>query len=84
MKNINLQSSIRNDLILHKKPRTNYFKDSFSYFSMKIWNDIPVNIISVYTIQSFKYLYKAHLLKYIFYLRQIVLIDTIYIYICKC
>lgn len=59
----NLRSSIRNDLILHRKTRTNYFKDSFSYFSIKVWNDIPVNIRSVYTIQSFKYLYKAHLLK---------------------
>ena len=59
----NLRSSKRNDLIMHSKPRTNYFKDSFSYYSMKVWNDIPVNIRSVYTIQSFKYLYKAHLLK---------------------
>ena len=59
----NLRSSIRNDLILHRKPRTNYFKDSFSYYSMTVWNDIPVNIRSVYKIQSFKHLYKAHLLK---------------------
>ena len=59
----NLRSSIHNDLVLQKIPRTNYYKDSFSYYSMKVWNDIPVDIRSVPKIQSFKSKYKNYLLK---------------------
>jgi hypothetical protein len=59
----NLRSSIHNDLVLQKIPRTNYYKDSFSYYSMKVWNDIPVDIRSVPKIQSFKSKYKKYLLK---------------------
>jgi hypothetical protein len=61
--NHNLRSSTRNDLVLQRKPRTNYYKDSFSYFSMKVWNDIPVDIRLVTKIQSFKSKYKTYLLK---------------------
>ena len=59
----NLRSSTHNDLVLQGKPRTNYFKDSFSYFSMRIWNDVPVDIRLVTKIQSFKSNLKIYLLK---------------------
>ena len=61
--NHNLRSSMHNDLVLKRIPRTNYYKDSFSYFSMKVWNDIPVDIRLVTKIQTFKSKYKTYLLK---------------------
>ena len=54
---------MHNDLVLQRIPRTNYYKDSFSYFSMKVWNDIPVDIRLVTKIQTFKSKYKNYLLK---------------------
>jgi len=58
-----LRSVKHNDLVLKKKPNTQFFKDSFSYYSLSIWNEIPFNIRNSPSIQSFKYLYRNYLFK---------------------
>ena len=60
--NHNLRSSEHKDLVLQKTPRTNYLKDSFAYFSLKTWNDIPITIRTSLTLYSFKNTYKNYLL----------------------
>ena len=39
-----LRSVKHSDLVLKKKRNTQFFKDSFSYYSLSIWNEIPCNI----------------------------------------
>ena len=39
-----LHSNTNKYLVLRYIPRTTYLKDSFSYFSIKVWNNIPANI----------------------------------------
>jgi len=56
-----LRSVKHNDLVLKKKPNTQFFKDSFSYYSVSIWNEIPCNIRNSPSIQSFKSLYRNYL-----------------------
>ena len=58
-----LRSASKHDLCLTKVPRTNYFKESFSYYSMKVWNDIPDDIRNANKLITFKLKYKTHLLK---------------------
>ena len=57
-----LRSSNHHDLVLMKRPRTNLFKDSFNYYSAKIWNTIPVSIRNSSSISMFKNSYKSFLL----------------------
>ena len=57
-----LRSVSKHDLCLKKIPRTNYFKDSFSYYSMKVWNEIPDDIRNAKRLTTFKCKYKLHLL----------------------
>ena len=57
-----LRSASKHDLVINKLPRTNYFKDSFSYYSMKVWNEIPIEIRSVHKLPLFKQKYKLFLL----------------------
>ena len=58
-----LRSNTNKDLVLRNIPRTNYLKDSFSYFSIKVWNNIPANIKHCKTLQSFKKNCKIHFIK---------------------
>jgi hypothetical protein len=55
-----LRSTSRKDLVLQTKPRTNLYKDSFSYYSFKVWNDISMEL-RLLKIQSFKRNYKNYL-----------------------
>ena len=36
------------------KPRTNYFKRSFSYSGEMLWNNLPVNIRTLTSLETFK------------------------------
>ena len=56
-----LRSVKHNDLVLKKKPNTQFFKDSFSYYSISIWNKIPCNIRNSSSIQSSKSQYRKYL-----------------------
>ena len=57
----NLRSIDRKDLV-HKKARTNYLKQSFSYNSTLVWNKIPSDLRNVSNLYSFKYSLKKYLL----------------------
>ena len=57
----NLRSTSRKDLT-HKKPNTNYLKNTFSYSSMEVWNKIPVFIREYTNIHHFKRKLKIFLL----------------------
>ena len=39
-----LRSANRHDLVLNIKPRTNLIQNTFAYYSMKIWNNIPPSL----------------------------------------
>ena len=56
-----LRSALRNDLVLKHKPKTKYIKDSYNYYSMTVWNEIPIEIRTAANIKSFKLLYKKYL-----------------------
>jgi len=56
-----IRSVKHNDLVLTKKPKTQFFKDSFSYYSISIWNEIPCNIRISPSINSFQSLYRNYL-----------------------
>ena len=56
-----LRSALRNDLVLKHKLKTKYIKDSFNYYSMTVWNEIPIEIRTAANIKSFKLLYKKYL-----------------------
>jgi hypothetical protein len=43
----NLRSRSRKDKVLWTRPKTNYIKETFSYYGMNIWNNIPLNIRNV-------------------------------------
>jgi hypothetical protein len=57
-----LRSKSRKD-ITHKTPNTNYLKKTFSYSSMEIWNQMPIDIRLLSNVSAFKYNLKAFLLK---------------------
>jgi len=59
--NYSLRSVKHNDLVLKKKPKTQFFKDSFCYYSISIWNKIPCNIRNFSSIQLFKSQYRNYL-----------------------
>ena len=42
--NYSFRSTKYSDLTVKIKPRTNALKDSFTYYSMNVWNSIPTNI----------------------------------------
>lgn len=49
-----LRSETNKNLTLRAKPRTNYYKQSFSYNSFIVWNDIPMLIKTSRSVNSFK------------------------------
>ena len=59
----NLRSKSHRDIVLFSTPRTNYFKDTFQYNSMRIWNSIPTNIRNANSLNSFKTNFKTYLLQ---------------------
>ena len=61
-KSYTLRSTTKHDLVVHHLPKTNYLKYSFSYFSMNVWNQIPVQIRNSKKVSSFKNKYKSFLL----------------------
>jgi len=56
-----LRSVPRNDLVLKHKPKTKYIKDLFNYYSMTVWNKIPIEIRSAANIKINKLFYKKYL-----------------------
>jgi len=56
-----LRSVLRYDLVLKHKHKTKYIKDSFNYYSMTVWNEIPIEIGNSANIKSFKLFYKKYL-----------------------
>ena len=60
--NYSLRSISNNDLVLLRTPRTNIYKDTFSYYTVNIWNHIPIDIRNSSNLQMFKGKYKQYLL----------------------
>ena len=59
--NYNLRSkTIRNLQI--QNFNTDYFKQSFTYLSVKVWNKLPINIRTSSNLKSFKKSLKSHML----------------------
>ena len=56
-----LRSVKHKDLVLKKKPKTQCFKDSVSFYSISILNKIPCNIRNSSSIQSCKFQYRKYL-----------------------
>ena len=56
-----LRSVLRNDLVLKHKPKTKHIKDSFNYYSMTVWNEIPTEIRNAAYVKSFRLFYKKYL-----------------------
>ena len=59
-----LRSSVHNDLVVKTKPRTKYYKDTFAYYSMNIWNETPIYLRNCASLTSFKHDYKKYLLNH--------------------
>ena len=59
----NLRSEKHKNIIMPQRIRTNYMKDTFSYYGMTVWNNIPLKIRDANRLKTFKLMYKNHLLK---------------------
>ena len=59
--NYSLRSYSKGNLKLYTIPKTNYFKRTFSYTSINVWNTIPPSIKASNNIDTFKRRLKAHL-----------------------
>ena len=57
-----LRSQTRRD-ITHRKAKTSYLQKTFSYSSMEIWNQVPIEIRNASTLNNFKSQLKAFLLE---------------------
>jgi len=83
-----IQSVKHNDLVLKKKPNTQFFKDSWSYYSLSIWNEILCNIRNSLSIQSFKSLYRNYLFNknwlFVLHLYMFSLFLDLWIYVSVC
>jgi len=60
-KRYSLRSVLRKDLVLKHKPKTKYIKDSFNYYSMTVWNEIPIKMKNAANIKLFKLFDKKYL-----------------------
>ena len=49
----NLRSTVKKGIV-NDKPNTTFKSNSFSYFGMKTWNEIPKCIINSPSVESFK------------------------------
>ena len=83
-----LRSVKHNDLVPKKKPNTQFFKDSFSYYSLSMWNEIPSNIRNYPSIQSFKSLYRNFLFNknwlFVLQIYMFSLLLDLWIYVSVC
>ena len=59
--NYSLRSTKHFDLTVKIKPRTNALNNSFTYYSMNVWNSIPTDVRMATSVNSFKNRYKCHL-----------------------
>ena len=57
-----LRSISNQSLILKQLPKTNYYKDSFTYYSTKTWNEISKDIRNSDSLNNFKRRYKSFLM----------------------
>ena len=58
-----LRSESKQDLCLTARPSTRYYKETFEYNAMIIWNTIPLNIRRQTKLNCFKRKLKTYLLK---------------------
>ena len=83
-----LRSVKHNDIVLKKKPNTQFFKDSFSDYSLSIWNEIPCNIKNSPSIQFFKSLHRNYLfnkkLLFVLHLYMFSFFLDLWIYVSVC
>ena len=59
-----LRSINNKDIVLPHRVRTNYMKNTFLFYSMNIWNKIPLNIRNSVNLKIFKQKYRKYLLTY--------------------
>ena len=57
-----LRSVTNKDIVLQTRPRTNYMKSSFTYYSRNVWNIIPLEIRESKNIQTYKIKFKQYLI----------------------
>ena len=53
-----LRSETNKNLMLQIKPRTNFYKKSFSYNSIMVWNSVPISIKTSRNVRTLKSNYK--------------------------
>ena len=58
-----LRSQSHKDLSFSTRPKTKYMTDTFSYYSLDIWNNIPLQIRKITNESHFKKAYKEYLFK---------------------
>ena len=58
-----LRSQSHKDLSLSTRPKTKYITDTFSYNSLNIWNNIPLQIRKITIESHFKKAYKEYSFK---------------------
>ena len=58
-----LRSQTNNDLTLPYIPRTNYGKNTFTFYGMRVWNELPLEIRNISNNKTFKNRVKYHLLQ---------------------
>ena len=58
-----LRSLSHKDLSLSTRPKTKYMMDTCSYYSLNIWNNIPLQIRKISNENHFKKAYKEYLFK---------------------
>ena len=56
-----LRSQSHKDISLSTRPKTKYMTDTFSYYSLNIWNDISLQIREITNENHFKKAYKEYL-----------------------
>ena len=58
-----LRSQSHKELSLSTRPKTKYMTDTFSYYSLNIWNNIPLQVRKITNENHFKKAYKEYLFK---------------------
>ena len=57
-----LRSMAHKDIVLQTRPRTNYMKSSFTYYSRIVWNSIPLEIRESKIFNTYKMKVKQYLI----------------------
>jgi len=58
-----LRSQSHKDISLYTRPKPKYMKDTFSYYSLNVWNNIPLKIRKISNENHLKKAYKEYLFK---------------------